>query len=89
MGAADCHPAKLDQVQHLAEKFGNFKSDPLEKTREAVAMTTSLKLLGDTCRCRGKLKELVPELQKMQSSRSRNGGTQIMTQMTHVNEISE
>ena len=60
MGAAEVHLAKLTQVQYLAEKLGEFRSEPLSARRKAAAMSTTLKLLGG--RCRGGLENLVPAL---------------------------
>ena len=46
MGAAEVHLAKLTQVQYLAEKLGEFRSEPLSRRRKAAAMSTLVQHLS-------------------------------------------
>ena len=63
-------------ILHVKRSLLKIGSITLSSRREATAMATSLKLLGG--RCRGKLQELVPELQCVRSSRMNVGGLQMV-----------
>ena len=68
MGAKPVHLDKLEKVQRIAQRIGNFECDSLSLRREAAAITTTLKLLSS--KAHGKLQLLVPELKTVEVSRS-------------------
>ena len=85
MGAKPVHLDKLEKVQRIAQRIGNFECDSLSLRREAAAITTTLKLLSG--RARGKLQLLIPELKTfktVEASRSMKAeGIQLVSAWKH------
>ena len=82
MGAKPVHLDKLEKVQRIAQRIGNFECDSLSLRREAAAITTTLKLLSG--KAHGKLQLLVPELKTVEVSRSAKvEGIQLVSAWKH------